>query len=141
MQAKLYLRQAYRIDQLIQSNKKELEELHELSISIAAVDTAKDNVQTSLPGDASYTKVIERIDELERVIKNDIEKLLNLKIDIRNTIDSVPDDTEKLLLQHRYLHFMNWEEISKSMYISTRHVHRIHGRALNTVDEILKRCH
>ena len=138
MTAKMYLRQAYRIDQLIQSNKKEVEELHELSISISGIDTSKDVVQTSPSGDASYVKIIEKIDELERVIKNDIDKLLKLKIEIRNTIDSVSDSEERLLLHHRYLHFMNWEEICESMYVSERTVHRIHGRALNSVDEILK---
>ena len=138
MQAKAYLRQAYRINQLIQSNQKELEELHELSISISGIDTSKDTVQTSPSGDASYTKIIEKIDELERIIKNDIDKLLNLKLDIKKTIDSVSDSEERLLLQERYLNFMEWDDISESMYVSTRHIHRIHGRALNKVNEILK---
>ena len=144
MEAKAYLRQAYRINQLIQSNEKELEELHELSTSISGIDTSKDTVQTSPSGDASYTKIIEKIDELERVIKNDIDKLLNLKLEIKNTIDAVPDSEEKLLLQERYLNFMEWDDICESMYVSTRTVHRIHGRALNTVNEILKvgtSCH
>ena len=144
MQAKDYLRQAYRINLLIQSNEKELQELHELSTSISGIDTSKDTVQTSPSGDASYTKIIEKIDELERIIKNDIDKLLNLKLEIKKTIDAVPDNEERLLLQERYLNFMEWDDICESMYISIRHIHRIHGRALNTVNEILKvgtSCH
>ena len=137
MNAKQYLRQAYRIDQLIRSNKKEIEELRELSTCISGIDTSKEVVQTSKSGDASYVKIIERIDELEKLIKSDIDKLLNLKIEIRNIIDSVPDSEERLLLHYRYLHFMNWEEICESMYVSERTIHRIHGRALNSVDGIL----
>lgn len=141
MQAKVYLRQAYRINQLIQSNEKELEELHELSTCISAIDPSKDCVQTSPSGDANYVRIIEKIDELERIIKCDIDKLLKQKFEIRETIDLVSDKTERLVLQQRYLNFMSWDEIGHTMYISVRHVHRIHGRALNSVDEILKRCH
>lgn len=138
MNAKTYLRQAYRLNELIYSNEQELDELKELSVNISGIDTSKDKVQTSSSGDASYTKIIERIDELERVIKNDIEKLLKLKLEIRNTISSVPDNEEKLLLQHRYLNFMNWSDICDSMCVSDRTVHRIHIRALTSVDNILK---
>ena len=145
MQAKMYLRQAYRLNELIYSNEKELDELKELSISISGIDTSKEKVQTSSTGDASYVKIIERIDELERVIKNDIEKLLKLKLEIRNTINSVPDNEEKLLLQHRYLNFMNWDNICSSMCVSSRTAHRIHIKALKSVDAILAQvvtdCH
>ena len=138
MQAKVYLRQAYRISQLIRSNEKELEELRELSTCISAIDPSKDCVQTSPSGDANYVRIIEKIDELERVIKGDIERLLEQKLEIKKTIDLVSDKTEMLLLQQRYLQFMNWDEVCESMSISKRTAHRIHGRALNSVDEILK---
>lgn len=138
MQAKLYLSQAYRIDQLIQSNEQELADLKELSVSISGIDTSKDVVQTSPSGDATYTRIIERIDELERVIKNDIERLLKQKLEIKKVIDSVPDNTEKLLLHLRYLQFMTWCEVCETMHVSTRTVRRIHAKALDKVDEILK---
>ena len=141
MQAKMYLSKAYRVDQLIQSNRDEIKALNELKTSISGTDTSRDVVQTSPSGDASYTRIVERIDELERIIEEDVERLLKLKLEIKSVIDSVPDDTERLLLHLRYLQFLTFDKISESMYITTRHIHRIHARALKSVDEILKRCH
>lgn len=138
LKVKSYLKRAYRLNELIYSNEQELDELRELSRSISGIDTSKDKVQTSLQGDASYTKIIEKIDELERVIKNDIENLLKLKLEIRNTINSVPDNEERLLLQHRYLNFMTWESICDLMSMSTRTVHRIHIKALKSVSELIE---
>lgn len=137
LNAKLFLIQAYRLNELIISNEEELAKLNELSTGIPGTDYSKDRVQTTPSGDASYTKIIERIVELERVIKNDIESFLKLKLEIRNTIDSVCDNDEKLLLRQRYLNFSSWEDICQMMHVSSRTVHRIHAKALDSVDEIL----
>lgn len=134
MQSKQYLKQAYRLNELIRCNQKELDELHELSTSLPATDYSKDKVQTSLPGDAGYTNIIAKIDELERVIKEDIEKLLSLKLEIRNVINSVQDNDEKLLLNLRYLNFMSWDEVCFEMSVSMRTAHRIHSMALQSVE-------
>ena len=133
MDSKQYLKQAYRLDELIRFNQKELDELHDLSTTLSATDYSKDKVQTSLPGDASYTNIIAKIDELERVIKEDIERLLSLKIEIRDVISSVQNNDERLLLNLRYLHFSTWEEICFEMSVSMRTAHRIHAMALRSV--------
>jgi DNA-directed RNA polymerase specialized sigma subunit len=131
--AKQYLRQAYRIDELIKSNKKELNELHELSISLPATDYSKERVQSSASNDARFTSIVEKIDELERVIKEDNERLLSLKLEIRNVINEVTDFEERLLLKLRYLNFLTWEQVCDEMHVSKRTVDRIHGRALQNV--------
>lgn len=133
LKAKDYLKQAYRLDDLIQNNQQELKELQELSTSIPATDYSKDRVQTSHSGEASYTKIIEKIIELEDVIRTDIQKLLSLKLEIRNVINDVQDNEEKLLLKCRYLNFMTWDEICDEINVSTKTAHRIHGRALQNV--------
>ena len=138
MSAKQYLKQAYRLNELIQSNQKELDELHDLSISLPGTDYSKDKVQTSGSSDASYTKIIEKIIELEKAIESDIEKLLSLKLEIRTVINQVNDNEEKLLLKHRYLNFMSWDEICFEMNVSMRTAHRIHNLALQKVDTL---CH
>ena len=133
MKAKDYLKQAYRLDDLIQNNQQELKELQDLSTTIPATDYSKDKVQTSHSGEASYTKIIEKIVELEDVIRADIQKLLSLKLEIRNVINDVKDNEEKLLLKCRYLNFMTWENICYQMNVSMRTAHRIHGNALQNV--------
>ncbi len=127
------MKQAYRLNELIQCNKKELADLRLLSDSIPGVDYSKDKVQTSPSGDAGFTKIVEKIIELEEAIKTDIEKLLSLMIEIRNVINDVQDNEEKLLLKHRYLNFMSWDEICDEMNVSMRTAHRIHSSALQNV--------
>lgn len=133
MQAKQYLKQAYRLDELIQNNERELEELKELSTNLSATDYSKDKVQTSAANEASYVRIIEKIIELETVIRNDIEKLLSLKLEITNVINNVRDNEQRLLLKCRYLNFMTWDCICEEMNISSRTAHRIHGVALQNV--------
>lgn len=133
MQSKQYLKQAYRVNELIQCNQKELVELRLLADTIPGIDYSKDKVQTSASNDAGYTRTIEKIIELEDVIKKDIEKLVSLKLEIRNVIDTVQDNEERLLLKLRYLNFLTWENICYEMSVSMRTAHRIHGVALTHV--------
>ena len=138
MQSKDYLRQAYRLDELIDSNKLELAELNELKTNIASTDYSKDRVQTSCDNEAAFAKIIEKIIELERIIDSDTEKLISLKIDIRKTIDCIEDNEEKLLLRLRYLNFLHWEEVCDRMDISLRKAHRLHDKGLEDVKKILR---
>lgn len=133
MNVKQYLKQAYRLNELIQSNQQELEELQELSVNLPGIDYSKDKVQVSASGDASYTNIIAKTLELEKAIKSDIEKLLSLKLEIRTVIGEVEFNEEKLLLKCRYLNFMSWDDICKEMNVSMRTAHRIHASALQKV--------
>lgn len=134
MNAKQYLKQAYRLNELIESNKQELEDLNLLSSSLPGIDYSKDRVQTSSSGNAGYTNIVDKIVDLEKAIKADIEKLLSLKLEIRTVINAVQDNEERLLLKCRYLNFMSWENICDRMNVSMRTAHRIHKIALENVE-------
>lgn len=133
MQAKQYLKQAYRLNELIQCNKQELDDLRVLSDSIPGIDYSKDRVQTSPSGDAGYTKIVAKIIDLKNAINADIEKMLSLKLEIRTVINAVQDNEERLLLMCRYLNFMSWENICDEMSVSLRTAHRIHAAALANI--------
>lgn len=133
MQAKEYLEQAYRLNELIESNKSELDELRVLSESVSGIDTSKEPSGSSCSGDAGFTRIIAKIIDLEKAIKNDIESMLSLKLEIRTTINTVKDNDEKLLLKLRYLNFMTWENICDKMCVSVRTAHRIHADALKNI--------
>ena len=133
MQAKQYLKQIYRLNELIQCNKQELNDLRLLSDSIPGIDYSKDRVQTSPSGDAGFTNIIAKIIELENAISTDIEKMLSLKLEVRTVINEVQNNEEKLLLKLRYLNFLHWEDICDEMNVSMRTAHRIHAAALANV--------
>lgn len=134
MNAKQYLKQAYRLNELIKSNQEELSALRESASCIPGIDYSKDKVQSSKSsGDASFVNMITKIIELEEFINNDIAKCINLKNEIRTVINDVQDADEKLLLRLRYINFNTWDEISEKLEVSVRTVHKIHADALNNV--------
>ena len=133
MQAKQYLKQAYRLNELIQCNKQELDDLRVLSTSLPGIDYSKDKVQSSPSGDSGYTKIVAKIIDLEDAINADIEKMLSLKLEIRTVINAVKDNEERLLLMCRYLNFMSWDDVCEEMNVSMRTAHRIHSAALANV--------
>ena len=133
MTSKEYLKQAFRVHDLIRANEKELHELEMLSVSLPGTDYSKDRVKTGSSSDANYTEIIAKIDILERLIKAEIDELLALKIEIRNVICSIKNDEERLILKYRYISFYTWENIADELNLSLRTVHRIHSDALRNV--------
>ena len=131
--AQQYLRQAYRLDELIKSNQEELKNLREQAVTIGAIDYAKEKIQSSPNADAPFSKTVMKIIELEESIQADIDKLFNLKLEIRTAINDMDDADERLLLRHRYLNFLQWDEICDEMHLSMRSVFRIHMSALKNI--------
>lgn len=135
MNAKQYLKQAYRLNEMIKSNQEELSALRESASSIAGIDYSKDKVQSSKSsGDAGFVNVVAKIVELEDSINADIAKCISLKNEIRTVINNVQDADEKLLLRLRYINFKTWDEICEELYVSLRTVHRVHAAALEKID-------
>lgn len=135
MNAKQYLKQAYRLNEMIKSNQEELSALRESASSIAGIDYSKDKVQSSKSsGDAGFVNVVAKIVELEDSINADIAKCISLKNEIRTVINNVQDADEKLLLRLRYINFKTWDEICEELYVSLRTVHRVHAAALEHVN-------
>ena len=133
MQAKEYLNQAYRLNELIESNEQEIADLNLLKDSLPGTDYSKERVQSSSASDAGFTRIVDKIDELERAIIADTERMLSLKLEIRETINAVFDNEHKLVLKYRYLNFMSWGDICDKMNVSMRTAHRIHSDALADV--------
>lgn len=129
--AKQYLKQAYKLNERIESDKIELENLRSLSTSIAC-DMTQEKVQSSTSGDKTLN-IICAIVDLEDEIKNEIEKLIRLKKQIRDVINKVEDVDEMLVLKYRYLMFLQWDEICEKMNYSKRQMYRIHDSALEHV--------
>lgn len=133
MNAKEYLQQAYRLNELINSNLVELQQLRDFSTSIAPVDVSKERVQGGIDSHDKIGNIVAKIADLDDVINSDIDKLVDLKQEIRTAINNVEDDDEKLLLRYRYINFYGWDEIRKKLCMSMRTVHRVHSSALQNI--------
>ena len=88
MTAKEYLSQAYRLDQRIDSNIAEITRLREMACGISS-PSWEEKVQTSRNTDAPFVRCLEKIMDLEKVVNSEIDTLVDLKRQIRTTVDTV----------------------------------------------------
>ena len=136
MNAEKYLGQLYKLNNLIQSDKEELEEIRSLATSISN-DISKERVQTSTSND-KMTDIIAKIVDLENEIKEEIKKFIDLKKEVRDIISQVEDVDERLFLRYRYINFYQWKGIISAMKCSNTQIQRIRDKALKSVEQILQ---
>ena len=129
MTAKEYLGQAYRLNELINSDAEELESLRELATRIGG-SSLGERVQTSKNSDPPYVKYLSDIVEMEGKLQKELYELVVLKKKIFSSLEKMTDRDERLLLTYRYMHNASWEEIAQNLSVSMRTVHRIHSLAL-----------
>ena len=132
MKAKEYLHQAYRLDKRIQSNIEEMERLRELSTSVSSPSWGE-RIQTQRHTDALFVRYLERIEELQIKINDEVDHLVALKAEIRDVINKVTDIDERMVLRYRYVHNFTWEQIGDELNVDKSTIRRWHGNALNHV--------
>lgn len=135
MNAKQYLQQAYRLNELINSDLLELQNLRCLSTSISS-DMSQERVQSTKQSD-KIGGVVAKIVDLDNQINAEIDQFVDLKKEIRGKITAIENPDDRLVLQERYLNFMTWERIAEAMHFTTQWVHEIHKRALRSLEKIL----
>ncbi len=129
MMAKEFLRQAYRLNELINSDLEELQNLRELSRSVSS-PVFEEKISGTRNTDPPFVRYVGKIIDLEKQIQQEVDRLVKLKSDIREAINQMQNVDEKLLLRYRYINFLNWEEICVNLNVSIRTVHRLHSSAL-----------
>lgn len=131
MTSEQYLKQAYRLNELISSDLAELENLRRLSTSISSVRYDREHVQGgNLPG-SKTEDLVAKIADLEAEISWEIDQYIDLKAAIRREINSLENRNERLLLRLRYIEFLSWEAIREAMgFGDVRRVYQIHREAL-----------
>lgn len=130
MTSKQYLKQAYRLNELIDSDLAELSRLRELATSISGADFSQDRVQNGNKPGSKIENIVAKIIDLEAAINDEIDKFVDLKVAIRKGIKTVENRNEELLLRLRYIEFLSWDDIQARMTCGERQVHNIHARAL-----------
>jgi hypothetical protein len=71
-----------------------------------------------------------KLDELIRQLEVEQDLAIQKRKEIRSQIQSMADETEKEILERRYLLGETWERIAVDMNYNYRWVLRLHGRAL-----------
>ena len=137
MTAKEYLSQALTIDQRINDKLEQVSRLRGMATKVTT--TMNDMPRGSSPNPQKMESVIARLIDTEKEIDDNIDQLVDLKLDIMNTIWQVEDVNCRLVLELRYHSFKSWEQIASEMNVTVRWVHKLHARGLAVVDKILSR--
>ena len=135
MTAKEYLSQARRLDQRICSKLEQMDALRSLA----------QKVTTSLNGErVSHTRnvssledTILRLMETENEMNQSVNALLSLRIEIGKQISALNDPDCILVLEKRYLSYQSWEKIAADLEFTVRWVHRLHAKALQSINQLL----
>lgn len=135
MTAREYLGQAYRLDQWINSKLRQVENLRSLTQKVTA-SYGREPVSHTRNVTSLEDSII-RLMEGEEQINQQIDKMVNLKMDIAALIDHVRNENYRLILEKRYLCFLSWDEIATDMHYSSRWVRNVHERALEVVGKLL----
>ena len=127
--AKEFLNQAYRLNELIDSDVEERERLCDLATRISGSNFGE-RVQSSRNPDPPFVRYLDDIMEMEQKIHRELCELVVLKKKITESLEKVGNREERLLLTYRYLDNRTWEQIASMLSVSDRTVHRIHASAL-----------
>ena len=133
MDAVAFLSQGYHIDLRIQNKLDQLESLNSLATKAT---TAYGNEPVSGSRDVHRREaVICKIVDLQNEINADIDRLVDIKRDVRKMIETVPFTDGRTILEMRYINYRKWEEIAVSMHFVLRNVYYIHDKAIRYLEE------
>lgn len=136
---KHYLRQAYKTELRINSKLEQLESLRALA---EKTTTTLELTPKGQSGGKTTENIVTKIVDLESEIKEDIEGLLDIKAGVQAAIKAVGEPELELLLELRYLCYREWNEVAQEMNYDIRQVHRLHSRALLTLEaKRVTKCH
>lgn len=138
MTAKEYLQQVKKLDSQIKNKKLEKEAIWNSMKGCSAISyEPKIGTSGTINNKSPQEKYYPLLERYEKEIEVDIERLVKLKKEIIGVIDQLENGDEVNLLYMRYIQFLKWDDIAKKMNLSYQHVHKIHARALENVDNII----
>lgn len=134
MTVKQWLRRARVINKEIEQLLIAKQEAYESALGIA-IDVSKDKVQSS-KGNSTENKLVNYI-EYEFLINKRIDELIACKNEILKAISRLDNIQYRTLLTAYYINCRTWEQVAEEMNYDLRWIHRLHGRALKKIGEVL----
>lgn len=135
MTAKEYLGQAYRLDQHINSKLQQIESLRSLTQRVTVAYGGE--VVSHTRNVTSLQDTIARLMETEEELNQEIDRLVDLKIEIADVISRVHNESYRLILEKRYLCFLSWDQIGTDLHYTHRWLLTKHDRAVDVVEKLL----
>ena len=81
--------------------------------------------------------IMVKIVDLDREINKCVDAFVDYKAVVWEQLDKLTDEREKQILWLRYAEEKTWNNISTILYLTPRHIMRIHKSALTNLEKIL----
>lgn len=137
MKPKEFLNQTRLLDTRIDTKLEERERLNALATKITS-SLRPDPVSGSGVSD-KVGSCVAKIADLDAEICQLVAEWLDEKRQILSVLDEINDPVQLRILHLRYCKSMKWEQICDDIGYERSNTNDIHGKALKTVGEILKR--
>jgi len=135
MTSKEYLSQAILLDLQVHCKLEQIESLRVLAEKAESVISDTLTYQQARNLHPMEDVVVKMVD-LESEIKDEMNRLIDLKKEIGTIINSVNAPELRTLLEMRYLCDKTWEAIAVRMHYNLRYIYLLHGRALTEINSI-----
>lgn len=135
MDAKTFLSQVKKLDLQIKNKLIEKTQWKDIALGITA-NMDGERVQSS-GGKSKMADAIEKCVDMEAEIDSLVDKLIDTKKDVVQTIERLDSPTEYDILHKRYIQFLSLQEIADEYGRDYTTITTAHGRALKNVQELL----
>lgn len=134
MNVKELLCKHYEINNAINVKLELIAELRSLAEKVTA------SPMTESHGVGTYSDRVGRttakIIDLENEINDEIDRLVEIKLRIKEVIAAVTDSTRRTVLERRYILSESWEKIADELDYSPRHVLRLHNETIERLEKL-----
>ena len=137
MDIKDYLSRYHVTEEKILKLQQIVAEYIRLANTIPGVNLDQIRVDETRKLDAPFEKWILRAFDDELLIEELKKQLPIIKCEIMSLIDELEDKEYKLILIHRYIDRLSWNEIQDKLYISRATANRWHNQALAELTMII----
>lgn len=114
----------------VKAEKEIALEMEELEGQYILPSRVIDGMPHGSGGDADLSAFAAKYDELYREIKDALEERIQIRREVRAAVESLENETQKILMLYRYIDGKTWEQIAVIMGYTWRRVLQIHGDAL-----------
>ena len=133
MDARKYLSQARHLNNRIKSYENELEYINTIALGPSGPTYSQNKIKQAPSREAPFIRYIDKIMELEKIINDEIDKLIELKHQIAMTIAELGDTKLEIILRERYINCRNWEDIAIDLAYSQVYLFKLHQKAIKLI--------
>lgn len=135
MNTKEWLRQCRNIEAEVKQLKESKERAYFLALG-GGIDMSKDKL-SGTPKNGTEDKFAAYAD-YSFLLDAKITELLTKRLEIRRLINELDNYKHRMLLQYYYIDCLTWEQIAEKLNNDVRWIYKLHGIALQKIDELRK---